>query len=555
MRTDTLSPADILVVDDNPKNLVAIETALGELGARVQRAQSGSEALRLLLERDFALILLDVKMPTMDGFEAARLIRARKRSSHTPIIFITAYDRDDDQILAAYELGAVDFLFKPIVPEVLRAKAAVFVELQSRTAEVARQAELIREHERREHERSLAEERSRWEGEAMLRQMEQLAEADQRKDRFLALLSHELRNPLAPIMAGLELLRTTFEQKAPAIAIDDQARRTRDIIEKQARHLGRLVDDLLDLSRINSGKIELRREPITLQDLANQALDTTRPLMDERRHALQLDIPEEATDALWVNGDPVRLLQVLSNLLNNAARYTAEQGSIRIEISRDTDDFATIKVIDNGRGIAPEFLDKVFDAFTQEDQRTGAGLGVGLSVVRQLVSMHDGDVQAISAGTGHGSEFRVRLPLAATPQPSAAVGTAAASRSDKREQRPLSILLIDDNEDIRELMSALLRRWGHNVQVAPDGEEGCELALAGQPDVAFVDIGLPGMDGYGVATRLRTERRRDQLRLVAMTGFGQESDKRRALDAGFDLHIVKPASIEALQQALSFKEV
>ena len=552
MRTDPLSPADILVVDDNPKNLVAIEIALGELGARVKRAQSGSEALRLLLEQDFALILLDVKMPTMDGFEAARLIRARKRSSHTPIIFITAYDRDDDQILAAYELGAVDFLFKPIVPEVLRAKAAVFVELQSRTAEVARQAELIREHERREHERSLAEERSRWEGEAMLRQMEQLAEVDRRKDRFLALLSHELRNPLAPIMAGLELLRSTFEQAGPVI--DDQARRTRDIIEKQARHLGRLVDDLLDLSRINSGKIELRREPISLQDLANQALDTTRPIMEERRHTLQLDMPEEAKDPLWVNGDPVRLLQVLSNLLNNAARYTAEQGLIRLALSRGPDGSATIRVIDNGRGIAPEFLDRVFDAFTQEDQRTGAGLGVGLSVVRQLVGMHDGEVSATSAGPGQGSEFRVRLPLIAPPQPQAAA-PAAPSRSDKGGTRPLSILLIDDNEDIRELMSALLRRWGHNVQVAPDGEEGCELALAGQPDVAFVDIGLPGMDGYGVAARLRTERRRDQLRLVAMTGFGQESDKRRALDAGFDLHIVKPASVEALQQALSFKEV
>jgi two-component system, sensor histidine kinase len=552
MRTDSLSPADILVVDDNPKNLIAIQTALGELGARVQSAQSGSEALRLLLERDFALILLEVKMPTMDGFETARLIRARRRSAHTPIIFVTAYDRDDAEILAAYELGAFDFLFKPIVPEVLRAKVSVFVELQSRSAEVARQAELIREHERREHERSLAEERSRWEGEAMLRQMEQLAEVDQRKDRFLALLSHELRNPLAPIMAGLELLRSSFEQAGPAV--DAQARRTRDILEKQARHLGRLVDDLLDLSRINSGKIELRREPITLQDLTQQALDTCRPILDERRHELQVSMPDETQDPLWVNGDPVRLLQVLSNLLNNAARYTPEHGCIRVDVTRDADGHATIKVIDNGRGIAPDFLSKVFDAFTQEDQRTGAGLGVGLSVVRQLVAMHDGEVHAQSAGPNLGSEFRVRLPLIARPQPKAAVN-AAASSSDKGCARPLSILLIDDNEDIRELMSALLRRWGHDVQVAPDGEEGCELALRGQPDVAFVDIGLPGMDGYGVAARLRTERRRDQLRLVAMTGFGQESDKRRALDAGFDLHIVKPASVEALQQALSFKEV
>jgi CheY-like chemotaxis protein len=275
--------------------------------------------------------------------------------------------------------------------------------------------------------------------------------------------------------------------------------------------------------------------------------------MNERRHGLQVDMPGEAEDALWVNGDPVRLLQVLSNLLNNAARYTAEQGVIRIAINREPDGYATIKVIDNGRGIAPDFLDRVFEAFTQEDQRTGAGLGVGLSVVRQLVGMHDGEVHAESAGTGHGSEFRVRLPLVAAPQPTAAASVAPSP--SKRNGRPLSILLIDDNEDIRELMSALLRRWGHEVVVAPDGEEGCELALAGQPDIAFVDIGLPGMDGYGVAARLRTERCRDQLRLVAMTGFGQESDKRRALDAGFDLHIVKPASVEALQQALSFKEV
>jgi two-component system, sensor histidine kinase len=553
MRTDTLSPADILVVDDNPKNLVAIETALGELGARVQRAQSGSEALRLLLEHDFALILLDVKMPTMDGFEAARLIRARRRSAHTPIIFITAYDRDDAQILAAYELGAVDFLFKPIVPEVLRAKASVFVELQSRTAEVARQAEQIREHERREHERSLAEERRRWEGEAMKRQMEQLAEIDQRKDRFLALLSHELRNPLAPIMAGLELLKSTFQQPQPII--DDDTRRTRDILEKQARHLGRLVDDLLDLSRINSGKIELRREPITLQELTRQVLDISRPLLEERRHELQLRVPDETEDPLWVSGDPVRLLQVLSNLLNNAARYTQERGVIRYEIARDPDGLATIKVVDNGRGIAPEFLGKVFDDFTQEDQRTGAGLGVGLSVVKQLVAMHEGEVRAESGGTGAGSEFRVRLPLIAAPEKPVAPAQAGPKAADKNRSRPLSILLIDDNEDIRELMSALLRRWGHNVEVAPDGEEGCELALRGQPDVAFVDIGLPGMDGYGVAERLRTERRPDQLRLVAMTGFGQESDKRRAFDAGFDQHIVKPASVEALQQALSFKEV
>lgn len=544
MQGDSLSTADILVVDDNPANLIAIETALGELGARVQRAQSGSEALRLLLQHDFAVILLDVKMPTLDGFETARLIRARRRSSHTPIIFVTAHDRDDSEVLAAYQLGAVDFLFKPIVPEVLRAKVSVFVELEARAAEVARQAEQIREHERREHERSLAEERTRWQAEAMKRQMEQLAEADRRKDRFLALLSHELRNPLAPIMAGLELLRARFETEPD----DENIIRTRDVIEKQARHLARLVDDLLDMSRISSGKIELRKEPITIQEVVEQAISTSGPIVDERRHELLVSMPAVSSDPLWVMGDGTRLVQVLANLLNNAARYTPDEGRIRVRVERAGDQ-VSLCVTDNGRGISAAFLEHVFEAFSQEEQRTGSGLGLGLSVVRQLVTMHDGEVTAASAGPGEGSEFRVLLPLTSPPaQPL----TAAAAAAEAHSARPLKIVLIDDNEDIRELMSALLRRWGHRVEVAPDGEQGCALALRAHPDIAFVDIGLPGMDGYGVATRLRENLRRDQLRLVAMTGFGQESDKRRALEAGFDLHIVKPATVEALKQALSF---
>ena len=447
-------------------------------------------------------------------------------------------------MLAAYQLGAVDFLFKPIVPEVLRAKVSVFVELEARAAEVARQAEQIREHERREHERSLAEERTRWEAEAMKRQMEQLAEADRRKDRFLALLSHELRNPLAPIMAGLELLRGRFETGGG----DESIIRTREVLEKQARHLARLVDDLLDMSRISSGKIELRKEPITIQEVVEQAISTSGPIVDERRHELQVSMPDAASDPLWVMGDGTRLVQVLANLLNNAARYTPDQGLIQVRDER-AGDHVSLRVTDNGRGISRAFLEHVFEAFSQEEQRTGSGLGLGLSVVRQLVTMHDGEVTAVSEGPGKGSEFCVLLPLTSPPlQPL----TAAEAPAQAPSARPLKIVLIDDNEDIRELMSALLRRWGHRVEVAPDGEQGCALALRAHPDIAFVDIGLPGMDGYGVATRLRENLRRDQLRLVAMTGFGQESDKRRALEAGFDLHIVKPATVEALKQALSF---
>jgi signal transduction histidine kinase len=543
MQSQSSHTADILVVDDNPANVVAIEAALGELGARVARAHSGSEALRILLDRDFALILLDVKMPTMDGFETARMIRARKRSSHTPIIFVTAHGRDDREVQSAYALGAVDFLFKPVVPEVLRAKATVFVELQLRTAEVARQADQIREHEQREHERSLEEERSRWEAEALLKQMEQLAEADRRKDQFLALLGHELRNPLAPIMAGLELLRQKFA--LPESSIDDAVCRTRDIIERQSQHLARLVDDLLDISRISSGKIELRKAPVTIQEIVDLAVATSQPILNEHSHQLEVNVPAES---LRVFGDTVRLVQVLANLLNNAARYTPNGGMISVH-AEVRNDQVELRVCDNGRGISPDFVGRVFDAFSQEDVRSGAGLGLGLSVVRQLVVMHDGSVSVKSDGQGKGSEFTVRLPIDQGPKP---LEVAPEPETNGESKRSLSIVLIDDSEDIRELMADLFRGWGHRVEVAADGESGSELALRSQPDVAFVDIGLPRLDGYGVAEHLRAQLSHDRLRLVAMTGFGQESDRRRALDAGFDLHIVKPASIEALKRALAF---
>src|SRR5688572_9570166 len=283
---------DILVIDDNPANLLAIEAALAGLGLNLVTAQSGADGLRQLLERDFALILLDIEMPGMNGFETARLVRGRLRTRHVPIIFVTAFSRDDREILEGYALGAVDFLFKPIVPEVLRAKASVFVELRRRTDEVARQAELLREAERQEHKRRLAEERQRWESEALREQMEkekanaaatahkaaelartvaalerveselmerqrQLEQADRRKNEFLALLGHELRNPLAPIVTGLELIRSRpFD--------DPILRKACGALERQVGHLTRLVDDLLDVSRITTGKIDLRRERVTI---------------------------------------------------------------------------------------------------------------------------------------------------------------------------------------------------------------------------------------------------------------------------------------------------
>jgi two-component system, sensor histidine kinase len=538
---------DILAVDDNPANLLAIEAALGSFEGRVVRANSGREALRLLLERECAVVLLDVKMPTMDGFETARMIRARKRSRHTPIIFITAHDRDDSEVLAAYELGAVDFLAKPIVPDVLRAKVAVFVELQRRTAEVARQAELIRSHERREHERALAQERSNWEAEALRRQMDQLAEADRRKDQFLAMLSHELRNPMAPLVTGLELLRDLF---AGSDHVDPRVLRTHQIMTRQVQHLTRLVDDLLDMSRISSGKIELRRAPVTVQDVLDQALATSQPLIDAQQHTVQCDLPSEPRQ---LEGDADRLVQVLANLLNNAARYTPKRGRIALRAAAVGDE-VEIRVSDNGRGISAAFLSQVFDTFAQEQNDGGAGLGLGLTVVKRIVALHGGCVHAFSAGRDRGSEFVVHLPLrgakpAVPPEALLQPGEAKPAR----RSRALSIVLVEDSDDIRDLMADLLRDWGHAVSVASDGASGADLVEAEHPDVAFIDIGLPMLDGYEVAARVRAVSGSRRPRLIAMTGYGQESDKKRAREAGFDAHIVKPASIEALKSALEFE--
>jgi signal transduction histidine kinase len=539
------SVGDILVVDDNPANLVAIEAALGDFEAGVVRAHSGTEALALLLNRDFALILLDVKMPSMDGFETARMIRSRRRSRHTPIIFITAHSRDDRDIFAAYQLGAVDFLFKPLLAEVLRAKVSVFVELQRRSAELSLQASLLREAERREHERALEEERRRWEAESLRRQMEELAAADRRKDEFLAFLGHELRNPLTPIVAGLELVRQKLAESADADASIVANTRT---MQRQARHLTRLVDDLLDIARINSGKIELRSALTTVQDVVDQAITTSRPLIDERGHELLVAMPDEL---LLIRGDAVRLVQAVANLVNNAARYTDHGGNIRISVDKK-DVFAEIHVVDDGHGIDPLFLPRIFDMFVQERDSTAGGLGLGLSLASRLVGMHGGTLTAFSEGPRRGSEFVVRLPLDLDADASEIV---RSSRPMLGAKRPLIVALVDDNPDIREMMQQLLSMWGHTVEAADGGEAGVELILKLKPHVAFVDIGLPDLDGYAVASRIRSHAGGNDVRLVAMTGFGRDADRKRAQQAGFDLHLPKPADIDSLKRALAFEEI
>ena len=544
---------DILVVDDKPENLTVVRIALGELDYRLVEAQSGREALRRLLQQDFALILMDVQMPGMSGFETARLIRARERSKHVPIIFITAFGPEETEVLEAYELGAVDFLMKPIQPQILRAKASVFVELARRTEQVRHQAELIRAHVLQERESALAEQRSRLESAALKERLEEqrlhaaeleglnrrLAEDDRRKDEFIALLGHELRNPLAPLVAGLALLAT---------AEPEVATKTRSVMKRQVEHLIRLVDDLLDMSRVSRGKIELRRTQVRAAEVLDQALSLSRPLIEEHRHVLK--VQRRSLDAV-VHGDEVRLTQVLANLLNNAARYTEPGGTIEVSCeARSGGVEFTVK--DNGRGISAQLLPRVFDLFMQAREGGGGGLGIGLTLVKKLVEMHGGRVMAKSAGLGRGSEFGVWLPGKVVEVASAEErGEAVPSTEPDREQQPaLAVALIEDNEDVRVLMAELLSSWGHAVSQANSGTLGVDLIVGQCPDIAFVDIGLPDIDGYELARRVRARLGSRPLQLVALSGFGQRSDRERALVAGFDHHLAKPASPAVLQQLL-----
>jgi PAS domain S-box-containing protein len=374
-----------------------------------------------------------------------------------------------------------------------------------------------------------------------------LREADRRKNEFLAMLAHELRNPLAPIRNSLQLLR--FVCPNPP----DQVGHAYDIIERQLEHLVRLVDDLLDVSRITSGKIQLQKERVDLAAVVARAVESAQPLIDARRHTLEIKLP---ADRLTVAADPVRLAQVLWNLLNNAAKYTPAGGRIWLTAVKEQNE-AVLRVGDTGLGIPPEMLPRVFDLFTQMERtlaRAEGGLGIGLTLVRRLTEMHGGTVQAFSGGPGRGSEFIVRLPVAdqvAAREPTAPSGAAqrAGPASGKR------ILVVDDNQDAAQSLAMLLRLYGNDVRTAHDGRLALEVAAAYRPDVVLLDIGLPGLDGLEVCRRLRRQLKENQPLIVAMTGYGQEEDRRRSEEAGFDAHMVKPADLQALQDLLSRPEL
>jgi PAS domain S-box-containing protein len=372
---------------------------------------------------------------------------------------------------------------------------------------------------------------------------EALARADRDKDEFLAVLAHELRNPLAPISYALHLL----DEKN----LSGSARQhTRRIVERQVGRLARLIDDLLDVSRIRTGKVELRKDPIELGALVAHTVEIARPVFEERGHELSVSLPEEP---IWLEADPVRLEQVLSNLLNNAIKFTEDGGTISIAAERQAHELV-LRVTDTGVGITPDLLPRIFDLFTQGDRsldRSRDGLGIGLTLSRRLVELHGGTIEAHSEGLGKGSEFVIRLPALLQVSPPGDAAPAAAAAGAPPELRPLRVLVVDDSEDTAEMMTALLEMDGHDLQVAHSGPAALETAATFRPDVVLLDIGLPGLDGYQVAQRLREDPTLKDVTLIAASGYGQEADLHRSREVGFDRHLVKPVDPRELRELLA----
>jgi len=522
-------PVNILLVDDQPAKLLTYESILGELGENLIKVSSATDALECLLRNEVAVVLVDVVMPELDGYELAAMIRQHPRFQQTSIIFVSALMLTDLDRLRGYECGAVDYVPVPVVPEILRAKVSVFADLYRKTRALER---LNAELEQRVADRTAALEAT----------TAALQEADRRKDEFLAILAHELRNPLAPIRTAVQLLRKRDLAETQNI-------RAREVIERQVQHLVCLIDDLLDVSRITRGMITLQRERVLIDAVVARAVETARPLIDARKHELALDLPEEL---LSVEGDPTRLVQIIGNILHNAAKFMEPGGRIVLSVSRE-DSYAVISVRDFGLGIEAELVSKIFDLFSQVHQKSETahgGLGIGLALVRRLVEMHGGVVTASSEGLGKGTEMVVRLPVIGVQSTIVALPTTDSKRPP--QVSPRRILVADDNSDAVEALALQLRLAGHDVRSANDGLEALEVAETFAPQVVLLDLGMPRMDGYETAREIRRKWWGKSATLVALTGWGGQQDRQKTSDAGFDAHLVKPVTEFDLFHAIAF---
>jgi signal transduction histidine kinase len=494
----------VLNVDDNDGARYAKTRILTRAGLTVIEAASGSEALQMANERHPDLVLLDMKLPDIHGMEVCRMLKQDAATGSILVLQTSASYLSSADKIRALNGGADNYLFEPIEPEELVANVKALLRLG--------------------------------------RVERQLRDADRQKDEFLATLAHELRNPLGPIRNAVELLGQ-LGNDAP-----QQQEQARQTIVRQTNHLVHLVDDLLDVSRINQGKITLRRGPTELAAFIGAALETVQPIMESRRHALSVTLPPHS---VTLYGDNVRLAQIIGNLLHNAAKFTPVGGQVALTATLEGDMLA-IRIADNGIGIAPGNAARIFDLFAQAQHvsdRVQDGLGIGLSLVRKLVELHGGTVTVSSQGEGQGSTFEVRLPVMA----SAPLPVPAAAAAEDSAAHGYRILVVDDSADSAAMLCALLEINGHAVSTSNTGKGAIATAASFRPDIVFLDIGLPDMTGYAVAATLRGMPETARATLVALTGYGQQKDKKDAMAAGFDHHLVKPINFDALMALTSRK--
>ncbi len=530
MSKSSLPPVPFLLVDDLDENLLSLEAVLRREGLEVLKATSGVEALEILLRKEVALALLDVQMPEMDGFELAETMRGNERTRRIPIIFLTAGSTDRTRRFRGYETGAVDFLQKPLEPDILRSKCDVFFDLYRQRQQIAEQRDILA---------ASAEENSR-----LLKESQQYAaalkDADRRKDEFLATLAHELRNPLAPISNSVAILSSN---KSPPL-VREQAL---GMMERQVKQMVRLVDDLMDVARITRGKIVLKPEPIELGDVLHSAIEISQPLISQFGHRLIVDLP---ISPVRLNADFTRLSQVFSNLMNNAAKYSEPGREIRLSASV-RDGFVAVSIRDQGIGLTQETIARVFEMFAQADgslERAHGGLGVGLTLVKALIEMHKGSIAVTSEGPGKGSEFVVRLPVSHAIAP--IVEAEAPIEPETSAAKGLRILIIEDNEALAQTTGWMVEMLGHDYRMAHNGPDAIGMAKAYLPDVIMMDIGLPGMNGYDLCALMKKEPHLKDTVFIAQTGWGQDEHRLRAREAGVDHHLVKPVYVELLQDLL-----
>jgi len=548
-----LDPVNILLVDDTPSRLLAYRTVLGDLGENLFEASSGTEALKLLMQHEFALILLDINMPGIDGFETAHLIHEHPRFEKTPIIFVTAVNINEMDRLRGYTLGAVDYVMVPIVPEILRSKVIVLAELYRKRRELeianrrlasaneALQAEKTRElavlnESLRLTNIELASRFMQLQGEVAERQRVEarLIEQDRRKDEFLAMLAHELRNPLSSVSNAISVLKMKAAERSEL----------HDTMGRQVALLVRLIDDLLDVARIGQGKMVLKRSPAMLSSIIDAALETLAPMLAADGHVVRVQaLPEDVS----LQADSQRLAQALANLLNNAAKYSDDGAPIEVVVTQDSAALE-IAIIDHGIGLTPEQQESIFELFAQVDtalERSRGGLGIGLTLAKHIVELHGGKLLVHSEGPGTGSTFRVRLPpdlIATVPLPVALPAANATGAPPRR------VLVVDDNIDAAATLGTILQLLGHAAHCLSDQHQVIETFEAFAPEIVFLDIGMPGLSGYDVARQLRAHQAGRKVTLVALTGWGQAEDRKRTTEAGFDHHIVKSADLETIQR-------